>query len=112
MYELYRASCQDQPPCCSAYSLRQHMRSAGLTSRAFSVEDSLVQGWVFNPSSYPEELKTKEVFLWGSQKVLDKRNVVAYLVWHVDCVAVCWWELQHCCCSDTRPSLLKPLLST
>jgi hypothetical protein len=108
MYELYRATRQDKAPCCSAYVLRQHIVSSGILSRSFSIDDPTVQGWLSNPSSYPEDLKGKDLFLWGSQRVTDKFTEVAYLVWNIDCIEVCWWQLQYCCCGDTRISLLKP----
>ena len=67
----------------------------------------MVKGWLADPSTYPEDLKVKQVFLWGSQQVINNRNSVAYLDWRDERVVVCWYELHYCCCSNVRLSLLK-----
>ncbi len=112
MYELHRAFRQDGAPCCTGHELKKHMILAGLTKRAFSVEDEVVKGWLTNPSSYPEELKAKQVFLWGSQEVVNNLSTVAYLVWNGNRVDVRQYELNYCCCSGTYLSLLRLLVSS
>ena len=67
VFELYLVPGQDAGRM-SGFDIAKHLEETGLINRAFSLEDDLIKGWIADPATYPEELKTKAVFLWKSQQ--------------------------------------------
>ena len=89
-------------------NLAVYLVVSGLIDRCFSLRDSLIKGWIANPSTYPEKLKDKAVFLWNSRKQVSRtRHLVAYLIWDGRRVLVCWGWLGVGLAEDS-PALLKP----
>lgn len=77
------------------FDLDQHLRAEGLYERALSLEDVEVKNWLENPETYPEEYKSKAIFLWKSQRDSGGYCKVAYLLWRDGRVIVYWDWLEH-----------------
>ncbi|MDO8569452.1 MAG: hypothetical protein Q7R89_01545 [bacterium] len=106
-FQLYLAPGQENGGTIRGYDLEKYLKEGGLMDRAFSLEDELVKGWIADPSTYPEELKGKAVFLWKSKRSSGDSTIVAYLCWNDGCVVVGWdWfgDWWH----GRRPALLAP----
>ena len=94
-YDLYLAPGQQNGGWMKGFELESHLIQANLLDRCFSLEDELVKGWIADPSTYPEELKTKAIFLWKSSRTSRGRRDVACLCWHGGRVIVHWVWLEH-----------------
>ena len=111
-FELYLAPGQENFGLMTALDIEKHLEETGLINRVFSLKDELVKGWVANPSTYPEELKTKRVLLWGSKQIChgdgsDPRDVeFAHLIWYQNRVLERWLWLVGVF-SDGSPTLLR-----
>ena len=93
-FELYLAPAQRDGGTMKGFDLEKHLQETKLIDRCFSLEDELVKGWIANPSTYPEEFKTKVVFLWKSKRTSGSGRDVAYLCWDDDRVIVGWYWLD------------------
>ena len=92
-FELYLTPAQqnrpvhDSFPITTLVEIESHLEAEGLIGRTFSLQDDLVKGWLADPSTYPDELKGKRVYLWKSTQAFPKGSTdlrdreVAYLVW-------------------------------
>ena len=90
-YELYLSGLQQREGEQVRYEeLDRSLKATGNLKRCLSVDDPMVREWIKNPSTYPEELKKKAVFLWGSQRPSRDGRNVAFLRWHRDTVMVSW----------------------
>ena len=69
------------PVCISGHELKKHIKETGLIDRCFSLEDELVQGWIANPSTYPEELRKQAVCLWKSVRISGGYRSVPCIVY-------------------------------
>jgi hypothetical protein len=106
-YELYLHSEQKRGGSILGFDLEKHLEDEGLIERAFSLESPLVKLWLEKPETYPEELKNKVVFLWGSGRTAFDARQVADLVWGVGRVCVSWRWLGYRWLSND-PALLEP----
>ncbi|MEK7227554.1 MAG: hypothetical protein AAB641_01525 [Patescibacteria group bacterium] len=104
-YELYLTPEQKLGGMIKGFDLKEHLKNEKLIKRCLSLESPLVNGWLADPSTYPEELKTKAVFLFGSQRASGSEVRVADLCWRDDRVVVGWYWLGYWWFGD-RPVLL------
>lgn len=93
-YELYLAPGQQNGRWMKGSDLEKHLLETKLIERALSLDDELVKGWFADPSSYPEEFKGKEIFLWKSTRTSGSSRFVAYLYWSGGRVVVDWSWLE------------------
>ena len=77
------------------WNLNKHLNETGLISRAYSLEDEVVKGWVTNPSAYPKKFRMNRVFLWKSIRASEDRIQVACLIWDGRRVTVNWYWLGN-----------------
>lgn len=94
-YELCLAPQERDGGWITGFDLEKHLEEEKLMDRTMSLEDELVKGWIADPSTYPEELKTKAVFLWKSQRTTGSNRRVAYLYWYDGRVIVFWRWLER-----------------
>jgi hypothetical protein len=87
---LYLAPAQENGGWITGFDLEQHLITEKLIERCYSLDDKLVQGWINNPSTYPEEFKGKAVFLWKSTRTSDSGRSIACLYWDDYRVVVGW----------------------
>lgn len=108
-YELCFAPGQLDSGGVIAAEVKKHLEKTHRISRGFSEKDELVVGWLENPSSYPEELKGKSVFLWKSIGATAVGPIVAFLIWNWRVrrlyVDYCWLRRML---DKNDPALLKP----
>ncbi|MDP2651241.1 MAG: hypothetical protein Q8O98_01470 [bacterium] len=92
----------------NGYELEKHLRKEGILERACSLNSKIVKGWIANPGTYPEELKTKEILLWGRFRFNIYWREVQYLCWLGSIIIV-----QHRSLHDNfisvQPALLEPV---
>jgi len=108
-FELYRHPKQgrmSEGEAIAGFDLKVHLEEKGCIGRAFSLESPMVQGWIKNPETCPEEFKGQRIFLWGSIRGPDPLlRKVAYLSWFDGCVDVGWaWLGDNL--YDNNPALL------
>lgn len=110
VFELYLIPGQDVGQV-TGFDIAKHLEETGLINRAFSLEDELIKGWIADPSTYPEELKTKEVFLWKSQRhpsyPLNQDNV-SHLSWCGGPKVLTGNQFLNRWWSSRGPAILKP----
>ncbi|MEK7567823.1 MAG: hypothetical protein AAB513_02810 [Patescibacteria group bacterium] len=89
----------------------EKLKSNNLLDRTCGVDDEQVRAWIANPSTYPEELKDKRVFLWKGMKRAEDfylETKIPFLVWRNDSVVIDWppeeWSLSL---GVNDPSLIK-----
>lgn len=66
---LYRHFLQENGTGIRGLDLRSHFLALGRLNRCVRLEDDEVEDWIFNPVSYPEELKNKKVLLLTSNSI-------------------------------------------
>ncbi len=93
-YELYLTTEQKSGGSIKGFDLEHRLKDEKLIDRCLSLESLMVKVWLADPSSYPEELKTKAVFLFGSQRGVGSDRHVACLCWDGDRVIVSWFWLE------------------
>ncbi len=89
-YELYLSPEQKSDGTIKGFGLEERLKKEKLIERCMSLESPLVKGWLADPSTYPEELKTKAVFLFGSKRTAGSFVSVACLCWDGGRVVVDW----------------------
>lgn len=94
-FELYLAPGQRDGGWMTGSDLEKYLKEMKLIKHCFSFDDELVKGWIANPSTYPEEFKTKAVFLWKSKRTIGSHRDVAYLYWNSGRVLVDWFWLGN-----------------
>jgi hypothetical protein len=104
-FELYRHPDQSSGGFITGLLLEKHLNKNDLIFRTLSIEDDMVQGWLDNPATYPEELKYDEVCLWQSIRLEGVNRQIAALKWNDGRVFVCWYSLKNNF-SHTSPALL------
>lgn len=72
------------------WDLEKHYDSPEFNGRHYSLEHPVVQDWIRDPTTYPDEFKGKAVFLWGSRQGSSGYREVAYLIWFGYRVKVHW----------------------
>lgn len=72
------------------WDLEKHYDSPEFNGRHYSLEHPVVQDWIRDPTTYPDEFKGKAVFLWGSRLGSSGHRLVAYLFWFGYRVEVHW----------------------
>jgi hypothetical protein len=84
-YTVY-GDVRDRAVFISGLSMERRLRKDGLIDRAFRLEDSLIQKWIKNDNTYPEQFRDSEtiVCLWGSVSRIDGRRHVTALAWDSD----------------------------
>lgn len=111
-YELYIAPGQHSR-AIFGFGLSKHLQLIGLMGRCPSLENELVKSWIANPSTYPELLKEKNVFLWGHVVISGDAHRVACLVWYkgTERVEVRWRNLKYEWSAES-PALILPTSSS
>lgn len=95
-FELYlHSKQQEEGGWIEGSELNRHLTETGLIDRCMSLEDEAVKGWIANPSTYPEEYKSKSIFLWKSRRGTGRDRSVACLVWRGGRVFVRWGWLER-----------------
>lgn len=109
VFEIYIAVDQENGNAMTGFDLERHLTIVGLMGRCASLEDLLIKGWIANPSTYPEELKKKNIFLWRHAVTSGGFRRVACLVWEpVHCrVEVKWRWLRHEWTAESPALLLR-----
>ena len=110
VFELYLVPGQDAGRM-SGFDIAKHLEETGLINRAFSLEDDLIKGWIADPATYPEELKTKAVFLWKSQQhpvYPPNKDNVFFLSWCDGPAVLTGNQLLRLKWTSGGPALLKP----
>ena len=95
-WQLYLAPGQRHGGSMTGYELDKHIKSEGLMDDTFSLNDPLVQGWIADPKTYPEEFKDKIIYLWKSQNSYRGSYGVMCLMWGGgERVGECWARLDN-----------------
>lgn len=86
--------------------VRRYLRDSNLWEKIVSLDHPMVQKWITNPETYPDEYRKLAIFLWGStqgsyEDLPDDRAAttefalkIANLYWR-DKVFVHWHPLVH-----------------
>ena len=103
--ELYLAPGQQGGKQMKGIDLEEHLQKKNLISRVCGLDDRLIKEWIANPETYPEEFKSKDVFLWKVPQVRAGGYFIPYLYWNngrvmwdCDWIGNIW--------DDDRPALL------
>lgn len=81
MYQLYSVP-RPKNGVVSGSELKGHHDKWGLTKLGFSIDDPLVRGWIDNPTTYPSELKGRNVLLMKSaDSMATSFPCVPFLYW-------------------------------
>ena len=114
-YELYywkERQSHGRMCCAGERMLREHLKDVGVFGRCMGPSDLLVQGWLANPKTYPEELRREglKVFLWKPEGPVEGahpnfRRPVAYLHWKYERVYI---DRNYCDGAILGPALLVP----
>lgn len=110
--ELYRHEAQGADRRgIDGEDLNKHIRETGLIGRCLSFEDEIVKGWIADPSTYPEEFKGMEVFLWKSRRKYGEHiECIGCLVWRTNPKVVeSWVSLSTRWCYD-GPALVRSVV--
>jgi hypothetical protein len=94
-YELYFHPEQKKRGLIQGFDLKKHLEDEGLIARALSLESPLVKRWRERLETYPDELKDKSVFLWGSVRSAHSNRKLACLIWSSGRVLVYWNWLEN-----------------
>lgn len=109
-YELYRHPVQVDGGYVPHKTLDLHLCETGLSWRTLSAYSKIVEGWIADPSTYPEELKGCYPLLWQGYRIPGGRYVrYRYLSWSNGKVeVVSHVPRENEALSDRYPILLAP----
>ncbi|WKZ26226.1 MAG: hypothetical protein QY304_02390 [Candidatus Paceibacterota bacterium] len=80
----------------SGLMLDEYYKDPKFRGRHYYLEHPVVQGWLKDPETYPEEFKGKTVCLWGSRQGFGDDRKVACLIWLGNRVSDLWYcRLGH-----------------
>ncbi|OGE82859.1 MAG: hypothetical protein A2846_01270 [Candidatus Doudnabacteria bacterium RIFCSPHIGHO2_01_FULL_49_9] len=106
-FELYLYYKQRGAGGTGGHDIERHLDELpDIAKRAYSLEDKVVKDWLADPTTYPEELKGKNIFLWGSKRI-DQFSRIEYLAWSgIRLVVLLRWIGDKW--GDSDFALLKP----
>jgi hypothetical protein len=85
-------------------AFKRHLAKRGLLHQTFSPQDETVKRWVEHPETFPEELRDKELLLFGGPREgRDDDDNVVWIGWTNNQVAMfgdpllrSWYKFPNC----------------
>lgn len=94
-YEFYAVPAHEKGGAMDGFEFLEHLKNTGRYHRTFSTEDELIQRWLADPSSYPDDFDDQGIELWRSTRNWGPDGEVAVFYWNGGAPSIAWKWLRY-----------------